>query len=68
MVPITTPRRCGATIMGSANLNLTGSLVSSVFSPLPSLRMGGAPLRQIAQRSSLDFPYGLAHPCQLGLP
>jgi hypothetical protein len=36
MVPITTPRRCEATIMGSANLNLTGGLVSSVISlPYP---------------------------------
>src|SRR5215218_3061161 len=76
MVPITTPRRCRATITGLASSSHRGSLTLSDIVYLSTLtsahralpRMKGAPLRQTAQLSGLDLLYDPAHPSQLGLP
>src|SRR5215210_5790965 len=71
MVPITTPRRCRATITGLASLSHRGSLALldiALPSTLALPRMEGAPFRQTAQLSGLDLLYDPAHPSQLGFP
>src|SRR5215208_1402768 len=70
MVPITTPRRCRATITGLASLSHRGNLPASaivILSTLILLSKKGAPLREAAQRPRLHVLYEPTHPLQLGL-